>query len=834
MASDVAVAEDDKESKAKVFISYSRKDSAFADRLDAALKARGFEPLIDRTDIYAFEEWWKRVEALIGRADTVVFVLSPDAVRAESVARKEVTFAASLNKRFAPIIYRPVEDKFIPEELAKLNFIFFDEEMRFKQGADQLAVALNTDIGWIRQHTDFGEQARRWVAASEPTGLLLRSPALEQAERWIASRPPGAPMPTEQTQVLIRQSRQAATRRRNIVSGSLAVGLVLALSLAGIAYWQRSIAVEQRDAALVAQSRFLVGEAEQQMAADDPVTAQLLAIEGLPDATTDNHRPLVPELAGALVSANFARRELAILPGHKQPVRDVAFSPDGRRILTASWDVAHLWDVNTGERVATLKGHNLVAGPADFIDEMTGQPVAELRANRIRVFNNTEITPSGTRQLQEGYDPTAVSAVFSPNGKLIATSTPENKVIVWDAGSTSQLASLEGHKRLVRALTFSPDSLRIATASDDGTAKVWNSATGALQATLVGHSDWLTTIVFSPNGEQIATGSEDGSVRIWSVKGGPAQKVLRGPSATTGPANAVLQVAFSHDGLSVLAACADNTARIWTLANGAVLALAGHTGVVTKARFNADSTKVVTSSWDQTVRVWDAVTGELLHTLSGHAGPVEAVEFNMDGTRILTASRDKTARIWNADTGASVALLRAHTNELWMAQFSPDGQRIVTGSDDATARVWDAAEHAQVRELGGLKYGAFVSFSPDGTRLVAADGRARARRDYVEHPRLWSMPDGALIADLKGKTNDVARAVFSPDGSRFAFASQSRLVLVDAKTGAVIADREAEGGYVYLISFSPDGRRLLKVSNTSCLRKRRHGAATRRSQGTGS
>ena len=84
------------QSKAKVFISYSRKDISFADRLEAALKSRGFEPLIDRTEIYAFEEWWKRIEALIARADTVVFVLSPDAV-ASDVALKEVSFAASLN-----------------------------------------------------------------------------------------------------------------------------------------------------------------------------------------------------------------------------------------------------------------------------------------------------------------------------------------------------------------------------------------------------------------------------------------------------------------------------------------------------------------------------------------------------------------------------------------------------------------------------------------------------------------------------------------------------------------------------------------------------------------
>src|SRR6516225_1280077 len=127
--------------KAKVFISYSRKDIEFANRLDATLKERGFEPLIDRTDIYAFEEWWKRVEDLIARADTVVFVLSPDAVRPGSVALREVAFAASLNKRFAPIVFRQVEDKDVPETLAKLNFIFFVDPARFERNADELAEA---------------------------------------------------------------------------------------------------------------------------------------------------------------------------------------------------------------------------------------------------------------------------------------------------------------------------------------------------------------------------------------------------------------------------------------------------------------------------------------------------------------------------------------------------------------------------------------------------------------------------------------------------------------------------------------------------------------------
>jgi hypothetical protein len=109
------------QSRATVFISYSRM--AFADRLEAALKTRGFEPLIDRTDIYAFEDWWERITGLIGEADTVIFVLSPDAVVSE-ICAKEVDYAATLNKRFAPIGCRPVQSSTVPEALRRLNLSF--------------------------------------------------------------------------------------------------------------------------------------------------------------------------------------------------------------------------------------------------------------------------------------------------------------------------------------------------------------------------------------------------------------------------------------------------------------------------------------------------------------------------------------------------------------------------------------------------------------------------------------------------------------------------------------------------------------------------------------
>jgi formylglycine-generating enzyme required for sulfatase activity len=220
------------DAKTRVFISYSRKDMAFADKLEAALKARGFEVLIDRQEIYAFEDWWKRIEALIGGADTIVFVLSPDSVKSH-VALKEVAHAASLNKRFAPIVCRRVEDSAVPEALRQLNFIFFDDAERFYASADRLVEALRTDIGWIREHTRFGETAREWAAGGRPNSLLLRPPTLDVAEYWMASRPQGAPEVTSEVRTFLAESRKgarASQRLRRIALGSI-IGLMMAVIL---------------------------------------------------------------------------------------------------------------------------------------------------------------------------------------------------------------------------------------------------------------------------------------------------------------------------------------------------------------------------------------------------------------------------------------------------------------------------------------------------------------------------------------------------------------------------------------------------------------------------
>jgi hypothetical protein len=343
-------------SKTKIFISYSREDMAFADRLEAALKEHEFEPLIDRTKIYAFEDWWKRIQALIAQADTIIFVLSPDSV-ASPVCAREVAFAASLNKRFAPIVFRRVDGKQVPEALARLNFIFFNEETQFSESVNRLCDALATDIDWIRKHTEYGEAARHWASGGRPNGLLLRSPALEEAEHWIASRPHSAPVPTDETRAFISESRRGATRRRNILTGSLAAGLLVTLALAGFAYWQRGVAIEQRGVAIeqrnVAESRRIATLAElvtSERLRGNWDTALKLGVHVARLGLALDPKGAEISWPRTALAATVLQSDLRLmLSGHEGPVWSAAFSSDGTRIVTASSDrTARIWDAANG------------------------------------------------------------------------------------------------------------------------------------------------------------------------------------------------------------------------------------------------------------------------------------------------------------------------------------------------------------------------------------------------------------------------------------------------------------------------------------------------------
>ena len=94
------------------------------------------------------------------------------------------------------------------EALRRLNFIFFDDSSLFDASADKLVDAFQTDIGWVRKHTEYGERAREWMENASAAALLLRSPLLDQAETWLALRPTGAPAPTAETDVILPKAAE--------------------------------------------------------------------------------------------------------------------------------------------------------------------------------------------------------------------------------------------------------------------------------------------------------------------------------------------------------------------------------------------------------------------------------------------------------------------------------------------------------------------------------------------------------------------------------------------------------------------------------------------------
>ena len=236
-------------SRAKVFISYSRKDLPFAQSLVEELTERGFDAFLDKTDIAPGEPWKERLGGLIATADTVVFAISPDSV-ASTVCAWELEESARLGKRLIPLVARRIPDADAPPALGRLNWVFCTESDDKAAALTALDTALHTDLPWVREHTRLGELARHWDEQKRSRGATLRGADLDAAERWLDRRPADANAPTDLHQDFIRASRRAATmRQRYWVGGSLAVAIV-AIGLAIFAEVQRQYAEQALDAAI--------------------------------------------------------------------------------------------------------------------------------------------------------------------------------------------------------------------------------------------------------------------------------------------------------------------------------------------------------------------------------------------------------------------------------------------------------------------------------------------------------------------------------------------------------------------------------------------------------
>jgi WD40 repeat protein len=296
--------------------------------------------------------------------------------------------------------------------------------------------------------------------------------------------------------------------------------------------------------------------------------------------------------------------------GHNGWVTAVAFSPDGRRLASGSWDrTVKFWAVSTGEKLDTVS------------DNM--------------------------KEVQ--------SLAFSRDGRWLATENSSDTTSLRDSRTGQEVRKLPTERPLgapgsnwVYSIAFSPDGRWLASAIDDRTVRIWDVYTGQKVRDLTGLRRAVVYIAFSPDGRFLATGDDQKTIRIWDPASG------EGIYKLSGHKKRVYAVAFSPDGRWLASASADKTVKIWSLATGRELrTLTGHGDLVTCLAFSPDGRWLVSGSWDKTVKIWDVEVGRELQTLIGNDHAVYSIAFDSRGGWLASGSEDGTINLWRLSSPAA-------------------------------------------------------------------------------------------------------------------------------------------------------------------------------------
>ena len=363
----------------------------------------------------------------------------------------------------------------------------------------------------------------------------------------------------------------------------------------------------------------------------------------------------IPKL---LLNSNELTYQNTATIGHSGPVSDASFSPDGKYLVTASYD-------------KTAKLIELVEG-GQWREKVT-------------------LRHSGWVE----------SASFSPDGKLLLTASNDGITKIWrlEDDQWQEEVTIQ-HSTSVKNASFSPDGKHLVTVSDAGSAKIWGHEGGKWQEKVsLGHSVWVTNVQFSPDGKHFVIASIQATVEIWKLDDGQWEEQFR-----IHDLYCVTNARLSPDGkhlVTVSSGYRIYNAKLWELVDDQSQenvpiqrwqekATIQHSGVVNDVRFSPDGKHLVTASSDGAAKICGLVGGKWQEKATiWHSDPVANASFSRDGKLIVIASCDGTARICGLVGGKWQEIVTIeHSGAVTNASFAPDDYQLVTVSSDNTTRLW--------------------------------------------------------------------------------------------------------------------------------------------------
>ncbi len=473
------------------------------------------------------------------------------------------------------------------------------------------------------------------------------------------------------------------------------------------------------------------------------------------------------------------RPVLVLDPGtHTSSVKDVRFFPDGKKFATFSMDkTIRIWDTATG---LTTKLITMPNGP--------------------------------------GAEGGLTTGAISPDGKWIATGgvtvgMGKHGILVYlIAVATCEVErTFVGHKDFITGMTFSPDSKLLVTSSADGTARVVNVSTGELVANLIGHKTTVITARFHPKLNRIATACKDGTARIWTAGLGGKNYTSVPITGHDGPMN---DIAWHPEGTMLATGGVDGTIRTWTPAGKAIRTYEkqitsgnGGTGTVQAIRvaFSRDGKKVVYGgvAYMGHAVVLDLESGErVVDRAKEHSNTVMACATSPTEDLAITAGGDANdIHVWRLSDGSAVHKIVSGNKSIWAIAAGSKGE-LVWGSVNSgtalpptrpvtTAFELDKLDFVKVPQLhikAQMKLNGFSVSQPDFfTIQVARDGQP-----YYK----FAIPNG------------VSERIYSASlvaGNGLLIGTSSQLVLIDLNQKQVVKNFVGHSGIVTAVAPTEQG-----------------------------